>query len=421
MESNTRDTEVQKYFDWKIVLVVFSTLTLMGLIFLIKLRNYFSSMVNSELFDKYYNVFVAILFLNMSLSTYTITLYYYRIQKPGMKGQPGKYGDLGDPGKSVSCDLYTPKTRRFRLQKEVKAEKYEVNNEIIRNATLDLDRRRIDPKWFNIRTMDEDSRHSSENYETPQNNILGNKFSNCRPNCRIQNGNENADRGFVNQGIGIIEDVYNKRQDKLNTLYSTKPFNGAIFNYDINNLKTRGKINSLQFTYDKNQPMRKKKIKIGMVGSQLGNTANKGKGDEFTCPPHSSIYKIETLHDLDKDNKSGKIVGMKFHCKDIASGKHVKILNGENNFVDSVFFGVEPEANNKLYKYGKVECGNYQRCARGADGQKKCKGRPGFLSNVTAIDDDDGIIALRFNRCSYLEPNPIKQPGEEEMENDETS
>ena len=77
-------------------------------------------MVNSELFDKYYNVFVAILFLNMSLSTYTITLYYYRIQKPGMKGQPGKYGDLGDPGKSVSCDLFTPKTCRFRLQKEVK-------------------------------------------------------------------------------------------------------------------------------------------------------------------------------------------------------------------------------------------------------------------------------------------------------------
>ena len=28
---------------------------------------------------------------------------------------------------------------------------------------------------------------------------------------------------------------------------------------------------------------------------------------------------IETLHDVDKDDKSGKIVGMKFYCKDIAN------------------------------------------------------------------------------------------------------
>lgn len=415
MESNTRDTEVQKYFDWKVVLVFFSTLTLIALIFLIKLRGYFSSYVNSEIFDKYYNVFVGILFLNMCLSTYTITLYYYRIKKPGMKGQPGKYGDLGDPGDSVSCDLYTPKKRRFRLEKEVKAEKYEVDNEIARNATLDLDRRRIDPKWFNINTSEEGGTHASENYESPAGNVLGNKFSRCFRNrgderCRIQNGNENAERGFVNQGIGVIEDVYNKRENKLNTRYSTKPFNGAIFNYDLNYIKTQGQINSMQFTYDKNQPMRKKKVKLALAGSQLGSVKNKGNSGEFTCPPHSSIYKIETLHDVDKNDKTGKIVGMKFYCKDIRSGEHVKILNAENNFVDNVHFGVEPRPDNKRYKYGKVECGNYQRCKRGPDGKKKCKGRPGFLSNVTAIDDDEGIVAMRFNKCSYLEPNPIKDP-----------
>ena len=142
-----------------------------------------------------------------------------------MKGQPGKYGDLGDPGDSVSCDLYTPKKRRFRLEKEVKAEKYEVDNEIARNSTLDLDRRRIDPKWFNINTSEEGGVHASGNYESPAGNVLGNKFSQCvnyptDQRCRIQHGNENAERGFVNQGIGVIEDVYNKRQNKLNTRYS---------------------------------------------------------------------------------------------------------------------------------------------------------------------------------------------------------
>ena len=53
-----------------------------------------------------------------------------------MKGQQGKYGDLGDPGKSVSCDLFTPKTVDLDFKRKLKAEKYEVNNEIIRNATL---------------------------------------------------------------------------------------------------------------------------------------------------------------------------------------------------------------------------------------------------------------------------------------------
>ena len=33
---------------------------------------------------------------------------------------------------------------------------------------------------------------------------------------------------------------------------------------------------------------------------------------------------------------------MKFFCKDIQSGEQVKILNAENNRVDSVHFGVEP-------------------------------------------------------------------------------
>ena len=35
-------------------------------------------------------------------------------------------------------------------------------------------------------------------------------------NGGIQNGNENAEKGFVNQGIGVIEDVYNDNENKLN-------------------------------------------------------------------------------------------------------------------------------------------------------------------------------------------------------------
>ena len=77
--------------------------------------------------------------------------------------------------------------------------------------------------------------------------------------------------------------------------------------------------------------------------------------------------------------------------------------------VDSVHFVLNPHPTIKDINMVRLN-GNRQRCKRGMDGQKKCKGRPGFLSNVTAIDDDEGIIAMRFNKCSYLEPNPIKDP-----------
>ena len=34
----------------------------------------------------------------------------------------------------------------------------------------------------------------------------------------------------------------------------------------------------MQFTYDKNQPMREKKFKLALAGSKLGSEKNKGKG-----------------------------------------------------------------------------------------------------------------------------------------------
>ena len=45
----------------------------------------------------------------------------------------------------------------------------------------------------------------------------------------------------------------------------------------------------MQFTYDKNQPMRKNKFKLALVGSALEVIKMKGKGGEFTSSHHSSI------------------------------------------------------------------------------------------------------------------------------------
>jgi hypothetical protein len=403
MSSRENTKEVQKYWNWKVVCIFFSSLTLIALMFLVGLRDFFISRIRTELLSKYYTLFVFIIFFNMALATYTISLYYYRINKHGMKGAKGKYGKKGDKGDSNQCNIQTQRKLQFRLDKIPKVEEYNVDTDRVLNSTLDLNRRAIKPKWFNI--ISEDNKEGTTNYKSPDEHVLGNKFSRCTHldresnRCKINNGNNN-------RGNGVIENVYDKNTDKTNVKLSTKPFNGAILNYETNPTDTIGKIKSLQFTYDKNQPMRKNRVKLGMVGSRLGSQVNKGTGGEFTCPPHSSVYKIETLHDMDTLTSTGKLVGMKFHCKDIKSGKHVKVLNADNNYVDNIHFGVNPSPSNKLYKYGKVECGNYQRCSK--DNPDKCSARPGFLSNYTAIDDKDGVVAVKFNKCSYLEPNPIK-------------
>ena len=142
-EPNTKVTEVQKYWNWKIVLIFFSVLTLLALMFLVSLRGYFIRRINSELLDKYYTLFVFIIFFNMALATYTISLYYYRISKPGMKGPKGRYGKTGHRGEADQCNIQLPRKRRFRLEKIPTLDKYNVDTDRFENATLDFDRRNI--------------------------------------------------------------------------------------------------------------------------------------------------------------------------------------------------------------------------------------------------------------------------------------
>ena len=111
----------------------------------------------------------------MALATFTISLYYYRINKPGMKGPKGRYGKTGERGEGAQCNIQLPRKRRFTLEKIPKIEKYNVDTERIANATLDFDRRNIKPKWFNI--IPENNVEATTNYNPPDKHVLGNKYS----------------------------------------------------------------------------------------------------------------------------------------------------------------------------------------------------------------------------------------------------
>ena len=137
--------KIQKFINWRIPFVTGILLTFTLLFLLVNLKGYFIGMINNNLFNDFYPVFVMLIVLNYALATYTITGYYYRIEKPGMKGAPGNFGPRGDRGEDKLCDITSPKIKRFKLKKIPNPEKYAVDVSVLENATLDLDSARIIP------------------------------------------------------------------------------------------------------------------------------------------------------------------------------------------------------------------------------------------------------------------------------------
>ena len=97
----------------------------------------------------------------------------------------------------------------------------------------------------------------------------------------------------------------------------------------------------------------------------LEHTAKKRKsGDDYTnydfkCQPNSAIYKMEVLSSPNRrfaggDFKPGIIKGIKFHCRDITTGKHTQIYDKNNNLNDFIILGKEPTPNEKRLKYDVV-------------------------------------------------------------------
>jgi hypothetical protein len=366
---SANEENIQKYIDWKIPFSFGIVFTFTLLFTLIALKETFLKIINNSVVEKFYSIFVVLLFINSGIATYTISLYYYRITTQGIKGATGNYGLRGDKGKSKSCDVTSHKVRRFSFRKEPNPEKYVVDTSEFENATLDLSKRNNKPEWFAISKELGDT-------NTIDNHILGSKNSRCSSERKCN---------FL-QNKGVIE--VSTRGEKIRT---NKPFMGALVNYSTNNLKDDASIHTMQFLYDENNKVKRKSKKTGLVEGKIGKKNNLGTSDDFTCPPHSAIYKVETLHDSDRNNgESAHIKGIKFHCRDIESGNKIRVLDSENNLVGGIHYGVEPSQENKEFTYSSAECG--------FEGKS-----PGFIANFDShhSNSPQGVQNIKFNYCTY--------------------
>ena len=385
--------------DWRIPFSVGFISSFIVLFLLISLKSKFIGLVDNQMFNDFYPIFVILIVINCAIATYTVSLYYYRIAKPGLKGPTGNYGARGEPGEDKKCDITSHKIKRFKFKKVPNPEKYTIDVSVLDNATLDLDKARIIPQW---------STHNERGVTDVSKSILGTRKSSClaKEKCK------------VSRNVGVKELVYNAETDKEEVTRTNKPFNGAVLTYSKNARGDDGNIHAIQFTYDKNDRVLKKSKenellldyyndsngKLMSREGKIGLKTNKGVGLDFSCPPHSALYKIETLHSGDVGKKAGGLKGIKFHCRDIVSGEKRRLLDENNDNVYEATYGVEPTPENKEYNYSSTECPNIIRELYNGEGKVKI---PGFLANYDAVSGDKtGIQALKFNYCSYYHKNP---------------
>lgn len=384
--------------DWRIPFSIGFIGSFVVLFLLVFLRDKFIGLTDNQMFNDFYPIFVILIVINCAIATYTVSVYYYRIRKPGLKGPRGNPGARGEKGASKRCDITSHKIKRFKLKKVPNPEKYVVDVSVLDNATLDLDKAKIIPQW------------STSNVRGPTDvskSVLGTGSSKCvkREECELK------------EDIGVKELRVNEETGEQEIVRTNKPFNGAVLTYSKNARGDDGDIHAIQFTYDKNDKVQKKSKEVELVedyveengkivkrDGKIGLRSNKGIGADFSCPPHSALYKIETLHSNDTKNKSGGLKGIKFHCRDITTGEKRRLLNEKNDNVYEAVYGVEPTPENREYNYSSTQCPNIERELYNSSEKVKI---PGFLANVDAVSGaNTGIQAMKFNYCSYYHKNP---------------
>ena len=132
------------------------------------------------------------------------------------------------------------------------------------------------------------------------------------------------------------------------------------------------------------------------LGNRFGKSENQGEKLNFVCPNNSAVYKVESL-----SNNNG-IVGLKFHCQDVNTGKDVLVQDKNNYKSYGYTFGREPKENSKNYYYKSVQCNPVQ--VKDMTGRKKSKISqfyPTFISEVSGQANDKVLENLRFHKCSY--------------------
>lgn len=355
-----------------------SVLILVILIYVMNEFKYGYILDKGDFTNNIYNFVCYFFVLNLVVSMFIITFYFYKKETPGLKGPKGDLGDRGDQGKDADCDICNVRSNKFIEIPKVDekdsvitldnlSDKYDTGKKKKRSRITGLS-----PRWNIHKNIPIDSKFIGDNSMMCKENKYDSKGSTIFESC--ENTGMIQSPTYINGAI-LRVDPSTKDLYSLQYMTNNESKVGDKYVSNTENLNsTKGRWGG------KNVIMRLKDESEKII---QGN--DRGKYYDFQCQEGSGIYRIDTLHSQPNE-KSGNIKGIKFYCKDVKTGKNTKIKTN-SGLRKNIHFGTNPNINNNKYVYRRVICDKY-------------KNKPSFISGVGAVHGDK-INALNFYNCSY--------------------
>lgn len=384
-----RDVEQVPFYlnyDWRVYRNVFLTIIFI-LFFIFK---WIETQLVSRGYDKFlikvYNLISFFTLINITIYFFMVTFNRYRSVLKGKKGPKGKRGKRGLQGKNSHCDISNKKVYTMKKIYNKKPKKEKVKNE---DVIVDISKP-PDKGW---RLIESQVNTGPENPNAKEYiNIMNNSYIGVK--CEDEKDCPDINTKSVDYNNQTSPNVKTYRKQKEITLNSNKkieqkPIIGVAANYDPDN----NKITSLQYFVDSNSKHSKNRYNPELLGNRFGSKENKGEKLNFVCPNNSAIYKVDSIAD-----KEG-IVGLKYYCQDIITGKDVLIRDKNNYKSYGYIFGKEPKKDDKNYYFKNVKC--EPLISNKDTDTKKINVYPSFISEVSGSSEDNIIKNLQFHKCSY--------------------
>jgi hypothetical protein len=378
-------------YSWQVYRWVFLTIIFI-LFFIFKgIERYLIKREFDEFLVKVYNVVSFFALINITIFFFMLTYNRYRSTVKGKKGPKGPRGKRGLQGSSSNCDICSSKTYTMKKIYKKLEKKEKVKNE---DVVIDMS----SPPDKGWRLLESDN-HTESYRINPNNyvNIMDNTYLgvNCeRSNCpTIMANTKDATENNTYRKQKEITLQRGNNPDDIVPVTEQRPIIGVAANNDKN-------ITSLQYFVDNNAKHSKRRYTPELLGKRFGNAENVGEKNNFVCPKNSAIYKVDSL----SDNKG--LVGLKFHCQDIDTGKDVLVRDKNNNKSYGYIFGIEPREDNKDYYFKSVKCEPLQAQDDDSNGDQNQISQfyPTFISEVSGDGNDKILKNLRFHKCSYYKP-----------------
>ena len=379
-------------YSWKIYRTVF--LVIIFLLFFVfkRIETYLVKKNFDPFLIKVYNLVSFFALINIAVYFFMVTFNRYRSTMKGKKGPKGPRGKRGLQGGNRSCDICNKKTYTMKKMYKKMQKPEKVNNE---DVVVDMS----SPPDKGWRLLDSDV-NNTEYQNNPNNylNVMDNTYIGveCQgADCsQIDNGTRDATAsGTYRKQKEIVLQRGNNPEDAV-TVIEQRPLIGAAAN--INN----NKVSSLQYFVDNNPKHSRRRYTPELLGTRFGSKKNIGEKTNFICPNNSAVYKVDSMSD------SKGIVGLKFYCQDINTGKEVLVQDKNNNKSYGYTFGLNPSEDDKDYFFKSIKCEPLQAKNEDPDSSQNEVSQfyPTFISEVSGSGNDNIVKNLKFHKCSYYKP-----------------